>query len=121
MVLYNVEVVETLSRVIEQEADSYEDAVELVSTRYAEEDIVLDWEDLESTKYKPYPSQELSEDFNINVKYDVKNKILNFSNNYESIATYDCKSLEEFNTAFKDFFDDYIELKEVQCEKGLEV
>ncbi len=121
MAIYNVEVIEKLSRVVEQEADSYEDAVEFVATRYADEEIVLDWEDLESTKYEPYPSQEIAENFNINVNYDVKNKILNFSDKYESIATYDCKSLKDFNNAFKDFFNDYIELEEVKREKSLEV
>lgn len=34
MAIYNVEVIEELSRVVEQEAESYEDAVELVATRY---------------------------------------------------------------------------------------
>ena len=52
MALYNVEVIKKLSRVVEQEADSYEDAEELVATKYAEEEIVLDWEDLEYTKYE---------------------------------------------------------------------
>ena len=35
MKLYNVEVVETLSRVVEQQANSYEEAEELVSARYS--------------------------------------------------------------------------------------
>ena len=121
MSLYKVEVKETLSRVIEQEAESYEEAKEMVATKYAEEDIVLDWEDLDFTNYSPYPSQNIVEDFNINIKYDVKNKMLNFSNEYESIATYDCKNLEEFNIAIKDFFEDYIELDEVKYEESLEV
>ena len=48
MALYNVEVRETLSRVVEQEADSFDDAKEMVATRYLDSEIVLDWEDLES-------------------------------------------------------------------------
>lgn len=121
MTLYNVEVIEKLSRVVEQDADSYEDAEELVATKYADEEIALDWEDLEYTKYEPYPSQELAEDFNVNIKYDSKNKILNFSNKYESIATYDCKTQEDFNNALNDFFEDYIELEDVKTEKNMEV
>ncbi len=117
MALYNVEVIEKLSRVVEQEADSYEIAEELIATKYADEEIVLDWEDLEYTKYKPYPSQELVEYFNVNIKYDSKNKLLNFSNKYDSIATYDCKIQEDFNNALNDFLEDYIELEDVKAEK----
>ena len=57
MKLYNVEVVETLSRVVEQQANSYEEAEELVSARYSNEEIVLDYNDLDDTSYKPYPSK----------------------------------------------------------------
>ncbi len=103
MALYNVEVIEKLSRVVDQEADFYEIAEELIATKFADEEIVLDWEDLEYTKYKPYPSQELIEDYNVNIKYDSKNKILNFSNKYNSIATYDCKIQGYFNNALNDF------------------
>ncbi len=57
MKIYNVEVVETLSRVVEQKAKSYEEAEEIVSEKYDKTEIVLDWNDLEDTSYKPYPSQ----------------------------------------------------------------
>lgn len=45
MALYNVEVIEKLRRVVEQEADSYEIPEELIATKYADEEIVFDWED----------------------------------------------------------------------------
>lgn len=122
MAIYNVEVIENLSRVVEQEADSYEDAKELVATRYVEEDIVLDWNDLNYTKYEPYPSQELAEDFEITVKFDLKNHIVNFSNKYESLSTYDCRTMEELKIALDDFFGDYPELEDVKVEaKNMEV
>lgn len=63
MAKYQVEVVETLSRVIEVEADSYEEAENKVARRYDNEEIVLDWHDLESTSYKEYPSPKLKEEY----------------------------------------------------------
>lgn len=40
MATYNVEVTETLSRVVEQEARNYEEAEKLVKEKYDEEEIV---------------------------------------------------------------------------------
>jgi len=76
MALYNVEVRETLSRVVEQEADSYEDAKEIVASRYLDSEIVLDWEDLESVEYEEYPSPKIQEGFNINIDFNIKTKEL---------------------------------------------
>lgn len=122
MALYNVEVIEELSRVVEQEADSYEDAEELVVTRYADEDIVLDWNDLNYTKYKPYPSQNIADDFDINIKYNSKEKYVVISDRYESLVTRDCKTIEDLNIIVKDFLEDYPELEEVKVEgKNMEV
>ena len=45
MATFQVEVIETLSRIIEVEADTIEDAVSSVHTQYAEEEIVLDHAD----------------------------------------------------------------------------
>ena len=49
---FNVEVVETLSRVVETEAKDYNEAVLNVADKYHNEDIVLDYNDLEKTDYK---------------------------------------------------------------------
>ena len=40
---YQVEVVEKLSRVVEVEAEDYQTALEIVSTKYADSEIVLDY------------------------------------------------------------------------------
>ena len=69
MAKYQVEVVETLSRVVEVEADNYEEAEDEVTKKYDNEEIVLDWQDLVSTEYKQYPSPKLDNDFNLDLKY----------------------------------------------------
>ena len=122
MALYNVEVKEELSRVVEQEADSYEEAEEIVSTRYIEEDIVLDWNDLNYTKYEPYPSQEIVEDFEVNIKYNSKEKFLMIYDKYgESLITESCKNSEELKIILEDFFGDYPELADVKAEINKEM
>lgn len=49
---YQIEVVETLSRIVEVDADNYEAAEELVEQMYQDEKIVLGYENHVSTEYK---------------------------------------------------------------------
>lgn len=121
MALYNVEVRETLSRVVEQEADSFEDAKEMVATRYLDSEIVLDWEDLESVEYDEYPSPKIQEGFNVNIEFNINTKELSFSDEYELIATYDCKTLEDLNNALKSYFKDALELESDEIEKDVQL
>ena len=46
MATYQIEVIETLSRIIEVEADNIEDATSDVNQQYSDGDIVLDSDDL---------------------------------------------------------------------------
>ena len=119
MKLYNVEVVETLSRVVEQQANSYEEAEELVSARYSNEEIVLDYNDLDDTSYKPYPSQELKKSFSINVDFDKNTKDLWIGNEDGSGAKYKCNTSQDLEIAIKSYLDNYIELETVKPEKNL--
>lgn len=49
MTKFNVEIIETLSRVVETEARSADEAVEIVGQRYRDCDIVLDASDYNET------------------------------------------------------------------------
>lgn len=49
MTKFNVEIIETLSRMVETEAGSAEEAVEIVGRRYRDCDIVLDASDYTET------------------------------------------------------------------------
>ena len=122
MALYNVEVIEELSRVVEQEADSYEDAEEIVATRYADEDIVLDWNDLNYTKYEPYPPQKLKDSFIIEVDYDKDEGNVVIGEETSSGTKYNCKTIEDLKIALNDYLENYIELEKVKSEeKNMEV
>lgn len=119
MKIYNVEVIETLSKVIEQKATSYEEAEELVSEKYSNEEIVLDYNNLVETAYNPYPSQELKQSFNITVDFDKKEKDLWIGNEDGSGANYKCKTRQDLENAIKRYLDNYIELENVKPYKDL--
>ena len=51
---FSVEVIETLSRIVKVEANSVEEAVEMVSRQYDNQEIVLDYEDYKGYEILPY-------------------------------------------------------------------
>jgi hypothetical protein len=52
MAKFNIEVIETLSRTIEVEADDMDEANVILSQRYHDEEIILDSSDHVSTEFK---------------------------------------------------------------------
>lgn len=119
MTKYNVEVVETLSRVVEQEANSYEEAEQIIKSRYYNEDIILDWQDLEDTKYKPYPPQNLKENFRVTFTFD-KNKKQLFVEDKRGCINYNCKNVTDLKVILKKYFDNNVELEAVKPDKNKE-
>lgn len=115
---YNVEVVETLSRVVEVEANNYEEAEEIVEEKYSNSDIVLDWNDLECTEYNPYPSREINQDFKLNVDFDKTDGTISIGSENGSGTTYKCKTYEDLLLSLKMYCQDYIQYKEPICEKN---
>lgn len=119
MKIYNVEVIENLSRVVSQKANSYEEAEEIVSSKYDNEEIVLDWNDLNSTNYKPYPPQIIKKSFNIEIDFDKKEGNVIIADECSSGVDYDCKSIEDLKIAINSYLDNYIELEKVVPEKTI--
>ena len=70
MALYSVEVVETLSRVVEQDAPTYEDAESLVEEKYDNQEIVLDSVGYKGVEFRQFPSPKIKESFNITIDFD---------------------------------------------------
>lgn len=118
MKIYNVEVVETLSRVVEQKAKSYEEAEELVSAKYSDSEIILDWNDLEDTSYKPYPSQEIKKDFLVTIQFKKdKNELL--VTDTKGTMNYSCKKLEDLECLIKTYIDNNVVLEDVVPERTI--
>ena len=114
---YGVEVIEALSRVVEIEAETYEDAEEIASSRYSNSEIVLDWNDLNGVSYKPYPSQKIKENFSINIDFDKDEKNVFIATENSSGAKYKCETEEDLKIALNSYIDNYIEL---ECVNGIE-
>ena len=114
---YNIEVVETLSRVVEVEAKNYEEAENMVDEMYHNQDIVLDWNDLESQDLKPYPGREIANGFSINIDFDKNSQDVWIGNEGGSGARYNCKNYDELISAIKTYCDLYVECLEPRGEK----
>ena len=111
MALYSVEVVETLSRVVEQDAPTYEDAESIVEEKYYNQDIVLDSEDYKEVEYRQFPSPKIKESFNITIDFDKEEKNVYISTESSSGATYSCETIEDLSVALKTYISNYVEVE----------
>ena len=105
---YQIEIVETLSRVIDIEANSYEDALEKVKEKYDNSDIILDWEDLENVDYKEYPYPKIKDDFILQVDYDIDDNSVIIGTETSSGAKYYCSNTEDLKNSINEYIDNYI-------------
>lgn len=109
MTIYNVEVVEKLSRVVEQEANSYTDAKMKVQKRYDDEEIVLDYEDFKKVEYNRYPSPRIKNNLNIYLNYDSQENTICIQNILGSKETYICRTKEDLKKVLNIFVDNHID------------
>ncbi|MGN1338514.1 MAG: DpnD/PcfM family protein [Candidatus Coprovivens sp.] len=111
MALYSVEVVETLSRVLEQDAPTYEDAESIVEEKYDNQEIVLDSVDYKGVEYRQFPSPKIKESFNITIDFDKEEKNAYISTESSSGATYSCETKEDLSVALKTYISNYVEVE----------
>ena len=112
---YNVEIIETLSKVVEQEANSYEEAEDLVYDKYYDTEIILDYENMEDVKFKPYPPQEVKSNFILNVIYNKEKKEL-FIKQDKEVKTYKCRDILDLKQYLNGYLENNIELEPVKPE-----
>ena len=105
MAKYDVEIVETSSRVITVEADSYKEAEDIAEDMRNNEEVILDYEDLERVDFRPYPSPVITAD-NIYIKFDANNKKVVIDG-----RPYDCKNVEDLMNAFTDYTTNYLKVE----------
>ena len=117
---YKVEVVEKLSRVVEVEAEDYQTALEIVSTKYADSEIVLDYNDLETTDYHEYPSPKIKDNFEIVLEFDKDEKNIVISCDDSTGVNYNCVDYEDLTIALQDYIDNYIEYEKENDKVDLE-
>ncbi len=102
---YQIEIVETLSRVIDIEANSYEEALDKVKAKYDNSDIILDWEDLENVDYKKYPYPKLKEDIMLEINYDKINNSVIIGTENSSGAEYHCSDKKDLKNRINEYID----------------
>ena len=106
---YNIEIIETSSRVITVEANSYEEAENIAEEKYNNSEVVLDYEDLESLNYKPYPSPKLKEDTNINIQFNKYMGLVNING-----QLYNCRNKEDLMKSFIEYIDNNLKLEPIR-------
>lgn len=116
---YNIEIVETLSRVIEVDAKDYKSALEKVEEMYDNQEVILDYNDKTDTDFIPYPSQKIKESFELNVDYDKRNQTIWIGYEDGSGTKYPCKTLDDLKSAINTYCSIYINLEKVKPEKDL--
>jgi len=120
MAIYNVEIIETLSKVVEQEAENYEDAQDIVEEKYKNDEIELDYNDLEETNYKRYPYPKIKDSFDLSIEFDKECNDMYISLEGSSGARYDCKNIEDLKRNINEYLDTYIELEKEKDNKEME-
>lgn len=68
MEIYEIEIQETLARVVEMEGNSIQDAISKVSELYKETDIVLDYSDFVDVNFIDINSQSVEDERNLLMK-----------------------------------------------------
>lgn len=104
MAKFDIEVVETLSRVIEVEANDTEEAKAIVEDMYNNEEIILDWQDLESVEYKEYPYPKFHEDFSMDIDFSQKDNKVKVKSGNLIDSELSCKNAEELKISLSEIF-----------------
>lgn len=110
---YNVEVKETLSKIVMQEANTFEEAALLVKERYDEEDIILNWADHKDTDYIPADAQTIDNNFQIKFIYDKNKKQLIVEDMHGSIPN-TCKTNKDLKVLINEYFKENVHLSKVK-------
>lgn len=113
---YEVEIVETLSRVVEIDAESYEEAEAIAEEKYDTCEVILDYEDKKNTNYKPYPSQKIKNDFNIEISFNKRENNLHIKSQNGLEQKYSCKTKDDLKNAIHTYLDLYINYEPVESE-----
>lgn len=55
--IYNIEIEETLQKVVKIEANSLEEAIQIADEKYSNEEYVLDYQDYKGTEFREYKDE----------------------------------------------------------------
>ena len=59
--VYQIEIEETLQKVVKIKADSLDEAIDIAQNRYSNQEYVLDYEDYKGVEYREYKDEVIKE------------------------------------------------------------
>ena len=100
---FKIKIIETRSKIVEQEAKCYDEAEEIVASKYSNSDIVLGEDCIKDIDYKSDSSFKLDQDFDIKLCYDSKTHTLSVYDEYDQCITdyFDCNTIEDYRNNVK--------------------
>ena len=110
---YKIEITEILSKVVNQKANSYEEAKNLVEEKYDSAKIVLEYDDYIETYYKPVPPPNIAKDFKITIEFNKDIQEVNLSQN-SNTKKYNCKTIQDLQIAINSYVNSDIELDKIK-------
>ncbi len=116
MKMYQIEIKEDSSRVVDIKAENYEDAINQAEEMWSNGEIVLDYEDMNDVSYEPYPPQKIKDNFSINISYDKKLNNIVISSGV-TVRGFRCNDKEDLINIISGFVNDNIEFEPVKFEK----
>lgn len=111
---YGIEIEESSSRVIEVDANSYEEAQDKVEEMYRNQEVILDYEDYNGVRYEPFPSQRIKDNYKLTIEYDNKNENLKIIDSNNKIQESKCRTKEDFVFLVENYVREYIPMEKVK-------
>ena len=71
--IYEIEIEETLQKVVKIEANSIDEAIDIAKEKYSNQEYILDYQDYKDTEFREY-KDEVMLYFSINFIYDIINQ-----------------------------------------------
>lgn len=109
---YDIEVEEVLRRVISQEAENIEDAINQVEEQYNDEQIVLDSSDFVEVSFNNLYSKKLDQPLNITLDFNPEEDMLVISSG-KFKEKYVCDCIRDLNRTLETFVADHLEEHEI--------
>ena len=117
---YDIEIEEILQRVVTVDADSYEDAENIIDEKITNCEIVLDESDYKDRTIRNFVSRELDKPLEILMVFNPSEKELVIESDAGE-NKYFCRNVSDLNYSFKFYIYDYLEEKEIEKETEIEM
>ncbi|MBP3920127.1 MAG: DpnD/PcfM family protein [Bacilli bacterium] len=113
---YDIEIEETLRRVVSVEAENIHDAIDKVDEKYHNEEIVLDSSDFVESSINNLYSKKLDKPLNMYIHYNPSDEKLTILCDDKS-EEYICENVRDLNRCVNTFSTDFLENSEISHDE----